>query len=171
MVFVHTLIDDVGSFPLPASISRDVFDKAYVQARQAMIAGHGVRESQFLLVNFCAVVADSFRKKSATGLDVVNYPQHYDMHKQVTDEIYRAMDDGSYLVDERRAIIPEVNVITDEAKKLCEEFGKRVLLRVSITGPLESYLKVVGTTAHSDVLMMFAETVRRFAKNSLRFIQ
>ncbi|MDH5786770.1 MAG: methonine synthase, partial [Candidatus Bathyarchaeota archaeon] len=54
-----------------------------------------------------------------------------------------------------------------EAKQLYEETEKKVSLRVCVTGPMELYLKEVGTTAYMDILLMFAETVRRFAKNSI----
>jgi 5-methyltetrahydropteroyltriglutamate--homocysteine methyltransferase len=38
---------------------------------------------------------------------------------------------------------------------------------VCVAGPLELYLKVVGTVCYEDVLLMFAETVRRFAEKSV----
>jgi len=164
---MDTLVDDVGSFPLPSRVSREVFDKAYVQARKAIAAGKNIRKNEFLLNNFCSVVADSFRMKCAAGLDVVSYPQHYDMHKQITDIIAEAMDKGTYEVREEDAILPEVRVIEEEGKDFLEDFGKKVRLRVCIAGPFELYLKLVGTVAHRDVLMMFAETVRRFASNSV----
>lgn len=44
---------------------------------------------------------------------------------------------------------------------------ERIALRVCVTGPFELYLAEVGTTAYRDMLLMFAETVRRFAVNSL----
>ena len=164
---MDTLADDVGSFPLPYYVDRESFNRAYVLAREALIRGKDIRKDDFLLNNFYRVIIDSFRKKCQAGLDVVNYPQHYDMHKQFTDTIHKAMDKGTYLVDEKHAIIPEVQVISQEAKQLCEEFGKKVLLRVCVTGPMELYLKEIGTTPYKDILLMFAETVRRFAKNSV----
>jgi 5-methyltetrahydropteroyltriglutamate--homocysteine methyltransferase len=164
---MDTLVDDIGSFPLPHSVNRDLFNRAYVLVRKAIVNGKDIRKDEFLLNNFYRIVIDSFRKKCQTGLDVVSYPQHYDMHKQFTDAIHEAMDKGTYLVDEKHAIIPEVHVIGQEAKQLCEEFGKKVLLRVCVTGPMELYLREVGTTAYKDVLLMFAETVRRFAGNSI----
>jgi 5-methyltetrahydropteroyltriglutamate--homocysteine methyltransferase len=162
-----TLVDDVGSFPLPHYVERELFNRAYVLAREALIRGKDIRKDDFLLNNFYRVIIDSFRRKCQAGLDVVNYPQHYDMHRQLTDIIHEAMDKGTYVVDEKHAIIPEVHVIGQEAKQLYEEFGKKVLLRVCITGPMELYLKEIGTTPYNDVLLMFAETVRRFAKNSV----
>jgi 5-methyltetrahydropteroyltriglutamate--homocysteine methyltransferase len=41
------------------------------------------------------------------------------------------------------------------------------MLRVSIFGPTEQYLKEVGTVPYGDVLESYAETIRRFAKNSI----
>jgi 5-methyltetrahydropteroyltriglutamate--homocysteine methyltransferase len=70
-------------------------------------------------------------------------------------------------VDRKKAIIPEVHVIKKEARRLYEYFGKKILLRVCIAGPLEVYLKVVGVTLYHDALLMLAETVKRFAENSV----
>jgi len=164
---MDTIVDDIGSFPLPLRIDRESFNKAYVLAREAIIKGKSVRKDQFLVNNFYRVIIDSFKKKLDAGLDVANYPQHYDIHKQFTDVIHKAMNEGTYVVDERHAIIPEVHVIEEEAKGLYEEIGKKVLLRVCVTGPMELYLKEIGTTPYRDILLMFAEAVRRFAKNSV----
>lgn len=162
-----TLVDDVGSFPLPAHISRELFDKAYVRARETIILGNAPEKDEFLLDNFHKIVLDSFKKKLATGLGIANYPQHYDMHRQFGDIISKAMENGTYVVDQKHASIPEVHVINKEAKTLYEETGEKILLRLCITGPMELYLKLVGTIGYEDVLMMFAETVQRFAKNSI----
>jgi 5-methyltetrahydropteroyltriglutamate--homocysteine methyltransferase len=164
---MHTLVDDVGSFPLPHYVDRRLFNDAYVRARDAIMDGKDFRKDEFILNNFYRVIIDSFKKKFDTGLDAVNYPQHYDMHEQFTDVIHKAMDKGTYVVDEKQAIMPEVHVINDEAKRICEETGKKVLLRVCVTGPMELYLKEIGTTAYKDILLMFAKTVKRFAKNSI----
>jgi 5-methyltetrahydropteroyltriglutamate--homocysteine methyltransferase len=161
------LVDDVGSFPLPLGVSRKLFDEAYVQARGAIGSGKGLVLDSFLRDHFYGVLVESFRKKCSTGLDVVNYPQHYDMHRQLTDVVAIAMERGTYLVDLKDAILPEVFVIGEEARRLHEEFGKRILLRVCIAGPLELYLKLVGTVPYRDVLMMLAESVKRFAENSV----
>jgi 5-methyltetrahydropteroyltriglutamate--homocysteine methyltransferase len=164
---METLVDDVGSFPLPVHTSRESFERAYVRSRDAIINGEDIRKDEFLLKTFHQVTVDSFVKKAEAGLDVVNYPQHYDMHKQLSDVVKRSIEQGTYLVEEKNAILPEVHVISEEAKRLSEELGKKVRLRVCVTGPLELYLKQIGTVAYKDVLQMFAETVRRFAKNSV----
>jgi 5-methyltetrahydropteroyltriglutamate--homocysteine methyltransferase len=164
---MDTLVDDIGSFPLPHHVNRQLFNRAYARARDAIIGGEDCRKDEFLFNNFYHVIVDSFKKKLAAGLDVINYPQHYDMHAQFTDAIHKAMDRGTYVADENQATIPEVHVINQEAKQFFEETGKKVLLRVCVTGPMELYLKKVGTTPYKDILLMFAETVKRFAKNSV----
>jgi len=164
---MSSLVDDVGSFPLPPQTDRESFDRAYVLARKALRSGKGLTSDDFLLKNFYEVIVDSFRKKVETGLDIVNYPQLYDMHEQLAVVLREVMGKGTYLIDEGEAFLPEVCVIKEEAKRLCEEFGEKVQLRVCILGPMDLYLAEVGTVAYRDILMMFAENVRRFAKNSI----
>jgi 5-methyltetrahydropteroyltriglutamate--homocysteine methyltransferase len=164
---METLIDDIGSFPLPTTVNRETFNRAYGLARDVINAGKDAKQDDFLLRSFWNITLDSFKKKIRSGLDVVNYPQQYDGVKQVGDAIHVAMNSGSYLVEEKSAFLPEVHVISEEAKSLSEEFGKEILLRVSLFGPMEMYLKEVGAIPYSDVLDDFAETIRRFAKNSV----
>lgn len=164
---MDTLVDDIGSFPLPPSIDRVTYAKAYRAAREEIAKGNDPKKNEFMKTNFCNVVLDSFKKKLQTKLDIVNYPQQYNGTRQVGDVIHKAMDNGSFIVDEKAAFLPEVKLIAQEAKSLCEEFGKKILLRVSLFGPMELYLKEIGTTYYPDVLNGFAETIRRFAKNSI----
>ena len=164
---MDTSVDDIGSFPLPQAVDRESFSKAYQLAREAIIQGKDITKDDFLNANFVKVVLDSFRKKIASGLDVVNFPQHYDGMKQIGDVIHVAMETGSFLVEEKNAILPEVYLINQHAKALSEEFDKKIQLRVSIFGPLEQYLLEIGKTPYEDVLDALAETIRRFAKNSI----
>jgi 5-methyltetrahydropteroyltriglutamate--homocysteine methyltransferase len=164
---MEALIDDVGSFPLSTSVDRKTFDKAYVLTREALINGRDIRKDEYLMENFCKVTLDSFKVKLSSGLDIVNYPQQYDGIRQVSDVIHEAMTVGSFLVEDKQAFLPEVRLIGEEAKSLCEESGRKILLRVSLFGPLEQYLKEIGSVPYGDVLDDFAETIRRFAKNSV----
>jgi 5-methyltetrahydropteroyltriglutamate--homocysteine methyltransferase len=164
---MDTLVDDVGSFPLPSYVDRNTFNRAYGLARQAIIEGRDVMKDDFLSGKFCKIVINSFKKKCAAGLDVINYPQHYDMYRQFAEPIHGVMKEGTYVVDEKQAFIPEMHVINEAARGLSEELGRRVMLRACITGPMELYLKEVGTVPYKDILLMFAETVRRFAGNSI----
>ncbi len=164
---MDALIDDIGSFPLPQDVSREAFDKAYRLARKAIFYGEYPMKDPFLQQNFCRVTLDAFKRKCLTGLDVVNYPQQYDGLRQVGDVIHLAMEKGTFIVDETQAVLPEVHLIKKEAKRLSEELGRKIPLRVCLFGPMEQYLKEIGTVPYHDVLEGFAETIRRFAKNAV----
>src|SRR4030065_2240580 len=161
---MDVLVDDIGSFPLPQNVDRETFDKAYRLARKAIIDGKDPRKDEFLQRNFFGVTLDSFKKKCLSGLDVVNYPQQYDGLRQVSDVIHLAMEKGTFVVDEAHAVLPEVHLIREEAKRLSEELGKKIRLRVSLFGPMEQYLKEIGTVPYRDVFEGFGEKIRRFAK-------
>jgi 5-methyltetrahydropteroyltriglutamate--homocysteine methyltransferase len=89
------------------------------------------------------------------------------MEKQLGDAVRESMNEGTYLVSQESAVLPEVCLIRDEAKRLCEETGEKVKLRVCVIGPIELYLKEMGSVVYKDVLQAFAENVRWFAKNSI----
>jgi len=77
------------------------------------------------------------------------------------------MNQGTYLINQESAVLTEVRVISEEARRLYERIGKKAKLRVCIIGPLELYLKEIGSVVHRDILEMLAENVRRFAQNSI----
>jgi 5-methyltetrahydropteroyltriglutamate--homocysteine methyltransferase len=164
---MEALVDDIGSFPLPSSVDNKSFERTYTLARRAIAANKDLKSDEFLSENFYEVVVDSFRMKLEADLDVTNYPQHYDMHRQLADILKEATVKGTYLINENEAFLPEVHVIKEEAKKLCEESGKRIELRVSILGPMELYLREIGTVAYTDLLLLFAENINNFARNSI----
>ncbi len=161
------LVDDVGSFPLPQTVQRDAYDRAYRLAREAILNGKEMDHDEFVRKNFCEVTLDAFKRKIYTGMDVVNYPQQYDGIRQVSDVVHGAMERGTFLVEQEQAFLPEVRLISENAKALSEEFRKRIPLRVSLFGPMEQYIKEIGTVFYSDILDNFAETIRRFAKDSI----
>lgn len=161
------VIDDVGSFPLPSNVKRETFNQAYRLAREAILSKQNLRADALVWQNFGKVTLDAFVKKCQTGLDVVNYPQQYDGIKQVSDVVHVAMEKGSFVVDDRDAFLPEVESIKQEAEHISEQTGGRINLRVCLFGPMEQYLKEMGTVPYADVLDGYAETIRRFAKNSV----
>ena len=135
---MKTLVDDIGSFPLPFRVGRESFSRAYQLAREAIFQGKDIMKDDFLQSNFCNIMLDSFRKKVASGLDIVNFPQQYDGITQVGDVNHLAMANGSFVVDQDKAVLPEVHLTNQQAKVLSEEFGKKIQLRVSVFGPWSS---------------------------------
>ncbi len=132
-----------------------------------MTNGQDISGDKFIRQNFYDVTVDSFKLKINTGLDVVNTPWHYDGVLQISDAVHKAMETGTFVVNEKDAFLPEVRVIEAEAKCLSEENGKKIALRACMFGPMELYLQEMGTVTYRDVLGGFAETIRRFAKNSI----
>src|SRR4030042_4166609 len=100
------LVDDIGSFPLPADIRRDHFNRAYREARNKMAHGYSTNtfiDDEFIRKNFFDVTLNSYRKKLQAGLDVVNYPQQFSGMDEVGDSINKAMEHGTYTVNEHEA--------------------------------------------------------------------
>lgn len=160
-------VDDIGSFPFPKNKNKEDFNKAYQLARQAVIDKKDLSQDQFIKDNFNSIILDAFKKKLACGLDCVNFPQMYSGLKQITDQIHVAMANGSFTVDTNKAVLPEIQLINQNAKQLSEEFGKKISLRVCIFGPMDLYMFEVGKKVYPDVLEGYIETVKRFAKNSI----
>lgn len=160
------LVDDVGSYPLEG-VSRGEFSRAYAVARETYASGGDMSEDPFVFENFYKPVAASFASKLASGIDVVNYPQHYDMHKQFLEPIEKHQT-KPFIIDSKYAVIPELYVVSREAERYYEETGKKVRLRVCVTGPIDLYIHTdFGYHVYPEVLMNLAESVNGFLKNSM----
>ncbi len=160
------LVDDVGSYPL-TGVSRGEFSKAYNQARELYANGEDMRKDTFVLENFYMPVAESFASKLASGIDVVTYPQHYDMHKQFLEPIEKHQTEP-FVVDSKYAILPELYVVSEEAKRHYEETGNKVKLKVCVTGPIDLYTRTdFGYHVYPEVLMNLAKSVNDFLRNSM----
>jgi 5-methyltetrahydropteroyltriglutamate--homocysteine methyltransferase len=157
------IIDDIGSFPLPKDVHRDDFIKEYAGVREAYAeAGEIVEDSIFY-----RAVASSLGCKIESGIDVVNYPQHYDMHKQFLEPI-ESHQPEPFLIDEKYAVIPELYVVEKEAVKYFEETGERLELKVCATGPIELYTKTdFGYHVYDEILLNLAKSVNAFLRNSV----
>jgi hypothetical protein len=79
------LVDDVGSFPLIEG-KRDAFDQFYLKAYEEILEGGGdasvLLEHRGLKNSVYDPIVHSFQMKLHTGLDIVNYPQHFGMYRQ-----------------------------------------------------------------------------------------
>ncbi len=159
------LIDDIGSYPLKG-VSRDNFSRAYPLALEACALGRDLKSDAFLYENFYKPVALSLSSKLASGIDIVTYPQHYDMHKQFLEPIEKHAEEP-FVIQEKYAVIPELQVASEEARRYYEEAGARVKLRVCVTGAIELYTKTgFGYHVYPEILMNLAESVNRFLRKS-----
>jgi 5-methyltetrahydropteroyltriglutamate--homocysteine methyltransferase len=157
-----TLVDDVGSYPLLRGVSRKVFFRIYPRALRRCAEGRSLLGDEEVAENFYRPVAASLASKASAGLDVVNYPQHYDMHRQFLEPI-REYQEEPFLVEKKYAVIPELSVVEKEAVK----YGK-LGLKVCVTGPIELHLRTeFGYHIYEEILMNLAESVNRFLRNSM----
>jgi len=160
------LVDDIGSYPL-MGVTKEEFSKAYRKAREMYVKGTDLRDDPFVFENFYKPVASSFGSKLDSGIDVVTYPQHYEMHKQFLEPIEKFQTDP-YVIDSKYAVLPELFVVSEEAKRRYEETGKKVNLRVCVTGPIDLYTRTdFGYHIYPEVLMNLAGSVNDFLTKAM----
>lgn len=160
------LVDDIGSFPLLKGVSRGEFVEVYPQAQRAFAEGINLLKDSQLYEKFYKPVASSLKFKIDSGLDVVNYPQHYDMHRQFLDAIMQHQVEP-FLMDSKYAVIPELFVVQEEAKKYFGERG-RLRLKVCVTGAIELYTRTnFGYYVYEEVLENLAKSVNNFLRNAV----
>ncbi len=133
-------VDDIGSFPLPKGIDRSWISRN-LESRE-----------------YEEMIQRAFLMK-AKYLDCPTYPQFRDMIEMFIEPI-KAYQEDAYLIEKSRAVIPELEYV----EKMNVES-----VRVCITGPFELYYREFGGVIYDDVLLNFAESVRRFAENACRF--
>ncbi|MFH1722619.1 MAG: methonine synthase [Candidatus Altiarchaeota archaeon] len=154
------LVDDIGSFPLPQDLERE-----WIDGLGGKIAlGESAKDEEL----FKEVVEESFRKKIASGLDVVTFPQFRDMissFMDVIDGFYE--EDHPWVVKKDKAVLPELRYLEAPAKEHFEKTGEKVKLRVCVTGPLELHFASVGPLVDGGLLRNLSESVGRFLANSI----
>ncbi len=152
---VEIIFDDIGSFPLPSGISKEWMAEKF----------HNNKKGD---ADLFEIINDAFMKKVKAGVEVPTYPQYQDMNEQflsiIRDPEYI---EGPFKVKLSDARIIELLSIENVAKAYREETGKKLDLRICVTGPLELYLKEFGGTEYTDILNLLGESVNRFVKNSL----
>ena len=160
LLILMVLVDDVGSFPLPAWINERDFTSAYKKARE----DYGGEDFKII----AGVVLDSFEEKLKANLDVAAYPQHYSMHLQFLEQI-KSNEEEPYLISEEKARIIEADIIREHAKEICENFNlEKIKLKVVATGAIELYLATeLKNNIYKDIALNLAKSVNRFLKNSI----
>ncbi len=146
------IFDDIGSYPLPAGVNKE------------WVAG-AVKMGDPKLIN---IIRDAMRQKIDAGVDVPTYPQFQDMTQQflgiINDE---SAQEEPLIVRREKARIMELEAIEEVGAEYYRKNGKKLDVRVCVTGPVELYLKQFGGTAYKDVLNAFAASIDRFIANSI----
>jgi 5-methyltetrahydropteroyltriglutamate--homocysteine methyltransferase len=159
------LVDDIGSFPLPGWISQVEYNKLYSKSIEELAGGFTTDAKSLDILN--GVVLESFEIKLVSEIDVATYPQHFEMHSQFLKPI-ESFQEEPFLIEARKARIPEIEIIKNNARELSEISGKKIAFKVCVTGPVELYLRTeFGSNIYPDVLENLAKSVNRFMKNSI----
>jgi len=129
---------DVGSLPFAgqwATFLRGAQVTPFLEALQPAKYG-GDKEY------FETRVTESFLDKIRAGVDVPNYPQFRDMNEMFlsaisgigkTGEGYVVRDSPS--ITREKLLIPEVHVLRERSRHICEVLGDPVQIKICVTGP------------------------------------
>jgi len=148
------IFDDIGSYPLPDGISKEWVQNAFKTRAED--------EKLFTVIN------DAFQQKIDAGVDVPTYPQYQDVFMFL--KVIRDPDccDNPFEVKLECARIDELEAIEKVAKAYKEQFGETLKVRICVTGPTELYLREFGGTQYADIYSLFAKSVSKFVRNSMK---
>jgi len=160
------LFDDVGSFPLPNNIDKQIFDQFYWLAYKAYVNNEDIFQNKGIQIHFIQPLLDSLTYKLSAGVEIINYPQHMDMYKQFLKPIsdYEKEPD---LINPDKAYVPEMFIIENFAKDFHEKTGKQLKLKLCVTGPIELYVRKHQFTIYYDLALNLAKSVNSFLRNSI----
>jgi len=149
------IFDDIGSYPLPDGVSKEWIKNAFKTRTED--------DKLFTVIN------DAFQQKIDAGVEVPTYPQYQDMNEQFLKVIRDSnCCDNPFEVKLECARIEELEAIERVAKAYKEQFGETLKVRICVTGPTELYLKEFGGTRYTDIYSLFAKSINKFVKNSMR---
>ncbi|MBY9007436.1 MAG: hypothetical protein KGD63_11830 [Candidatus Lokiarchaeota archaeon] len=160
------IYDDVGSFPLPEYIDRETFNQFYWTTYKAIINKIDIFEHRGIQNYFINPIISSFKQKLEAGVEIINYPQHMDMYTQFLKPL-SDYESQPNLIESNKAIIPEINVIKNFAKDYYEKEGKKLEIKICITGPIDLYIKKHNFTIYKDLALNLSQSINHFIKNSI----
>ncbi|MHC1570693.1 MAG: methionine synthase [Methermicoccaceae archaeon] len=145
------IFDDVGSFPLPEGVSKTDIRVGNPSERQ----------------HYLKLVEDAMWLKLKAGVDVPTYPQFRDMNRMFLDIIEDpSLCTEPLVVDERNAHIVELEAVERAARRWSAEGVEPPEVRVCITGPVELYLPLFGSSVYPDVLLQLAKSISAFVRHA-----
>ncbi len=158
--------DDVGSFPLPEYIDKELFNQYYWTAYKGIVNRSNLSENRGIYNYVFHPILQSFQLKLNAGVEIINYPQHMDMNEQFLKPIRDYQEEPGYINPEK-AVLPEIYVLKQFAKDYFNRTQHKLNLKACVTGPIELYLKEHSFTIYKDIALNFAKSVNSFIKSSL----
>jgi 5-methyltetrahydropteroyltriglutamate--homocysteine methyltransferase len=153
------LYDDIGSYPLPEGLT-----KAWIKNAFADVESYKTK--------LYDILQDALRQKLNAGVEVPTYPQFQDMITQFTEPIMDgALTEEPLLIREAEAKINELAALEELANEYKEKKGKKLKLRICVTGPIELYYKLFPPPVYTDVLSNIATSIGRFIKHAVEEVR
>jgi len=151
----HFLYDDIGSYPLPAGVTKAEIKAAFADHESHQDTLHGI-------------LRDALRQKLDAGVEIPTYPQFQDMITQFTEPLMDgARTEEPLLIKEEEARIYELAALEAVAAEFEAQHGRRMKLRICVTGPIELYYKLFPPPVYLDVVSNIATSVGRFIKRAV----
>ena len=90
------------------------------------------------------ILKSAMQQKIDAGVDVPTYPQFRDMNQMFLEIINdESSQEEPLIVRKDRARIMELSALEDVGAQYLKKTGKKLNIRVCVTGPLELYLKAI----------------------------
>jgi 5-methyltetrahydropteroyltriglutamate--homocysteine methyltransferase len=155
----RALFDDIGSYPLPAGRRKEWIKLAFANPES-------YKDELY------EIIIGAMWQKISAGVEVPNYPQFQNMITQFSEHI---MDDGKteapLLIKEKEAKMPEMDPLAELAVGYREKEGKKLKVRICVTGPIELYYNLFTPPVYIDLLSPLAKSVGRFIKHAVEGAQ
>lgn len=161
------LYDDIGSYPAPEGI-----DKAWIRGAFAKIKSQSQSQSQSqdrTKFKLYKLLQDVLRQKISAGVEVPTYPQFQDMITQFSEPIMDGeRTEEPLLIKEEEAVILELDALEELGAEYREKKdGKKLKLRICVTGPIELYYKLFPPPVYTDMLLNIANSIGRYIKHAI----
>ena len=151
----RALFDDIGSYPLPEGRTKEWMKSAFANPEPH-------KDELY------EIIIGSMWQKINAGVEVPNYPQFQNMITQFSEYI---MDDGRteapLLIKEEEAKMVEMDALAELAVEYKEKEGKKLKVRICVTGPIELYYNLFTPPVYMDMLSPLAKSVGRFIKHAV----
>jgi 5-methyltetrahydropteroyltriglutamate--homocysteine methyltransferase len=151
----HFRYDDIGSYPLPAGVTKAEIKAAFADREAHQDTLH-------------EILRDALRQKLDAGVEIPTYPQFQDMITQFTEPLMDgARTEEPLLIKEEEAKIHELAALEAVAADFEAQHGRRLKLRICVTGPIELYYKLFPPPVYLDVVSNIATSIGRFIKRAV----
>ena len=151
----HFRYDDIGSYPLPAGVTKAEIKAAFADQESHQDTLH-------------EILRDALRQKLDAGVEIPTYPQFQDMITQFTEPLMDiARTEEPLLIKEEEARIYELAALGAVAAEFEAQHGRRMKLRICVSGPIELYYKLFQPPLYLDVVSNIATSIGRFVKRAI----